>query len=196
MRYLTSQSNKTLASTAIEVAPAQGSLDAPATAKAGSPIEVAWQGPDNKDGYITVVEAGAGDSQHGNFTYTNEGSPLSLRVPDRAGDYELRYLSGQSNRALASRAITVEAVEASLDAPAQVDAGKAFAVDWQGPDHEGDYITIGPKDAPAKQNGAYAYTTDGNPASLKAPESAGQYQLRYRTGQSGRILARRPITLQ
>jgi hypothetical protein len=52
--------------------------------------------------------------------------------------------------------------------------------------------------APAGSEGrgayvTYAYTYEGNPGTMRAPLEPGEYDLRYETGQSGRVLASRPI---
>ena len=41
-----------------------------------------------------MVPVGTPEGQYAVYAYTNKGSPLSLRAPDAAGDYELRYLLG------------------------------------------------------------------------------------------------------
>jgi len=57
------------------------------------------------------------------YEYTASGNPLELRAPDQAGDYEVRYLSGQEYLTLASSKITVTAANASLKAPARTPVG-------------------------------------------------------------------------
>jgi len=47
------------------------------------------------------------DGQYGNYTGTTEGSPLSVKAPQDAGDAEVRYMTGQGNRVLARRPIRI-----------------------------------------------------------------------------------------
>ena len=196
VRYLSGQSNTTLARADLEVTPVEARLQAPESAPAGGMIEVQWQGPDNEGDYVTVVPADTPEGDYGHYAYTADGSPLTLRVPDEAGDHELRYQTGQSGRTLASRPLTVRATEAGLNAPDAVAAGADFSVQWQGPDNDGDYITIVPVGTPEGEYGNYAYTASDNPVDLRAPDSPGKHELRYQTGQSGRVLARRQITVE
>jgi Ca-activated chloride channel family protein len=69
-------------------------------------------------------------------------------------------------------------------------------VSWEGPDNEGDYITVVSVGAPDDDYGDYSYTSRGNPAELTAPETPGSYELRYITGQSGLVLARRSLSVR
>ncbi len=92
--------------------------------------------------------------------------------------------------------LTVREVTATVQAPPVVAAGAGFTVEWTGPDHRRDYITIVTAGAPEGEYGEYARTTEGNPLSLRAPEAPGRYELRYNTGQSNRTLARQPVTVE
>ena len=180
---------------ALAVADSVASLEAPAQVDAGAAFEVRWTGPDNKQDFITVVAAGTAEGKYeSGYRYTNRGSTLTFQAPDKPGEYELRYLMGAAPyRTLGSRPITVRGTAASLAAPAEVNAGAEFSVTWAGPDNELDFITIVPADAADKNYGTYAYTRQGNPAQLTAPEEPGPHQVRYLTGQSYTSLARTPI---
>ncbi|MGM0517830.1 MAG: vWA domain-containing protein, partial [Pseudomonadota bacterium] len=195
VRYLSGQSNTTLARAELKVSAVEARLRAPESGRAGDMIEVRWEGPDNEGDYVTIVPAGTSEGEYGNYAHTQDGSPLTLRVPDEAGDHELRYQTGQSGRTLARRPLTVRATEAGLDAPDVVEAGADFSVQWQGPDNDGDYVTIVPVGTPEGEYGNYAYTSD-NPVDLRAPDAPGKHELRYQTGQSGRVLVRREITVE
>jgi len=157
---------------------AQATLEAPPTIGAGAEFKVAWEGPDNQNDYITIVPANAEEKQHGNYTYTRDGSPLKLRAPDAPGQYELRYISGASRNTLGRLPIAVTAVEASLDAPPTIGAGAEMKVTWTGPDNQNDYITIVPAGEEEGRHGNYAYTRDGSPLKLRAPDEPGAYELR------------------
>ena len=95
-----------------------------------------WQGPNNALDFVTIVKAGAADKQYGAYEYTKVGSPVEMRAPDAAGEYEVRYLTGQTYATLATAKMTVTATTASLKGPAQAVAGSTFAVNWQGPNNE------------------------------------------------------------
>jgi len=196
LRYNTGQSGETLAAVPIVVRETTASLDAPEAVDAGADVQVAWTGPDNQRDYITIVEAGAAQGEYGNYTRTERGNPLTIRAPDEPGQYELRYNTGQSGETLAAVPVTVREVTATVQAPPIIAAGTEFSVRWTGPDHHRDYITIVEADAGAGEYGNYTRTDRGNPLTLAAPESPGAYEIRYNTGQSGRTLARQPVTVE
>jgi Ca-activated chloride channel family protein len=68
-------------------------------------------------------------------------------------------------------------------------------VAWKGPNNSGDYITIVPKEMPDGQYANYTVTSNGSPLKLLTPIMEGSAELRYMTGQGGKVLARRPITI-
>jgi hypothetical protein len=74
---------------------------------AGEPFEVAWSGPDNELDFVTIVPAGTAEGQYGNYAYTRRGNPLRIEAPAAPGDYEVRYLTGQERRRLASEPVEV-----------------------------------------------------------------------------------------
>jgi len=118
-----------------------------------------------------------------------------LRAPDQAGDYEIRYLTGQSNETLASGRIAVTAANATVKGPATAVAGSTFAVTWTGPNNPRDFVNLVPKGARDGESGSWAYTSNGNPAQMRAPLNPGEYELRYSLGQSYATLARASIQI-
>jgi hypothetical protein len=156
---------------------------------------VTWTGPNNDRDFITIVKAGTPDRQYGPYEYTRRGSPLELRVPDQAGEYEVRYLTGQSYATLGSAKITITPTTGSLQAPKEAVAGSTFEVAWKGPDNSHDYIALVEPGAREGASGNYAYTARGNPAKILAPLKPGDYELRYSTGQSHATLARTAIRI-
>jgi len=195
VRYVLHESRRVLASTPVTLVSVEASLDAPETAAAGSVVAVNWEGPDNPQDYITVVEAGAPEGTYGEYWRTNRGNPAQVTMPDALGNHELRYVLQQSGRTLASRPIALDAVSASLDAPETVAAGSVVTVNWEGPDNPQDYITVVEAGAPEGTYGEYWRTSRGNPAQVTMPDALGNYELRYVLQQSGRTLASRPIAL-
>jgi Ca-activated chloride channel family protein len=195
LRYLAGQSKTTLARLPIAVTEATATLEAPPAIGAGADIEIAWQGPDNRNDFITVVPSGEAEGKHGNYTYTRKGNPLELRAPDASGSYELRYVTGQSKETLARLPITVIEATATLEAPPAIGAGADIEIAWQGPDNRNDFITIVPVGEAEGKHGNYTYTRKGNPLEVPAPDAPGSYELRYVTGQSKETLAALPITI-
>jgi len=179
----------------VEVTLLSATLEAAGEVAAGSEFEVAWSGPDDARDYVTIVKVGTREGGFLNYAYSKRGSPAMITAPDEPGVYQLRYVHGPSDRTLATREITVIPVSATLEAPAEVAAGAGFEVVWAGPNNRRDYITIVKAGAPEGEYGDYAYTRNGSPASISAPDALGSYEVRYVLGQSDRTLAARPISL-
>ena len=195
IRYLKGQGYDTLARRPIMVTKVTAELQPPASVDAGAEFAVPWKGPGNERDFITIVEAGAPEKKYGRYVYTKRGNPAQLRAPDNAGQYEIRYLTGQQYLTVASATIEVGSVRASLSAPAQVDAGAEFKIQWSGPDNKGDFVTIVEAGAKEGSYRAYRYTSRGNPLVLRAPDKPGQYEVRYATGQKYATLASHAITV-
>jgi len=195
VRYVLRETRRVLASQPVTLTPVSAALAAPDTATAGSVVEISWEGPDNPQDYITVVEAGAPEGSYEDYWRTNRGSPARVTMPDALGNYELRYVLHQSGRTLASRPIMLGAVSAQLLAPTEIPAGSVVEVQWQGPDNPQDYITVVETGAPEGSYEDYWRTNRGSPARVTMPDALGNYELRYVLQQSGRTLASLPVTL-
>lgn len=83
------------------------SLEAAPTVSADAAVKVAWDGPDNKNDFITIVPVGTEEGKFGKYSYTRRGNPLDVKTPSEPGAYELRYINGQSRTTLARLPITV-----------------------------------------------------------------------------------------
>ena len=83
-------------------------VNAPATVKTGAAFKVNWQGPNYTNDYITIVPAGAKDSDYLSYSYTSNGSPATLKAPAKPGNYEIRYILNQSRTALARTFVVVK----------------------------------------------------------------------------------------
>ena len=170
-------------------------LEAPAEVAAGAEFEVIWEGPDDERDYVTIVEVGTKEGGFLNYAYTGQGSPAEITAPDGLGIYELRYVHGPTDKTLAALEITLTEVAATLKAPSEVAAGAEFEVVWSGPSNQGDYITIVEAGAEDRAFEDYAYSKNGSPATITAPDGLGAYEVRYVLGQDRRVLASTPITL-
>ncbi len=194
VRYLTGQKYYTLASAGFTVQGTTAELTVPDTVGAGDAFDVHWKGPDNERDWIALTNVGSEPGEYRMYRYTNRGNPVQLRAPDEPGTYEVRYMTSGYNM-LASTEIKVGDISASLSGPEEVVGGEPFQVGWEGPDRAQDYIEIIKQDDPQERYTDYAYTDRGNPAELLAALVPGDYVLRYRTGQSGRVLATRAIRI-
>ncbi|GJL96000.1 MAG: hypothetical protein DHS20C05_24050 [Hyphococcus sp.] len=186
-------SKKVIARQSITVNDVESSLEAKSSAVAGETVSVEFVGPPPGSGdFITVTRPDAADGKYGDYHYTKNGSPGDVRMPLDAGDYELRYVIGNS-QVIARKPITVTAATATLDAVSEAQAKSTIKVSFTGPPvGSGDYIAIsevGSKDTAYLK---YTYVKNGNPADLRLPAEAGDYELRYIQGNK-KVLARRPI---
>jgi len=169
-------------------------IDAPASAPAGSMVDLRWTGPDQKNDLIGTAEVDGARGSYVTYAYTREGPLLQIEMPPIPGQYELRYILRDGNKTLVSVPIEVTPVEAVLSAPDSAPAGSAFEVTWTGPDYKNDFVTLaapGTKDAEYIN---YTYTREGSPLMLEMPTEPGTYEVRY-TMSSGRVvIGRRAIT--
>ncbi|MBV7379633.1 vWA domain-containing protein [Maritimibacter dapengensis] len=195
IRYILSQGRKILAATPLALTEVSATVSGPASATVGTEIEVTWEGPDYKSDYIGIGKAG--EPGYVTYTYTSEGSPMKIEVPGEPGDYELRYIpNADQSDVLARAALTVEAAQVTLSAPASVVAGSQVAVDWTGPDTKNDWLDISTNDDTPNDYEAYEYTKSGSPAQITAPAMPGEYFVRYvLSAQPRQVIATRPITV-
>ncbi|MFV1996340.1 MAG: hypothetical protein ACC661_12960, partial [Verrucomicrobiales bacterium] len=194
VRYRTGGSGTVVGRTDTIVVLEQGTLEAPAEAPPGSELKVAWSGPDNQGDYITIVGLDAEEGSYTKYAYTQHGSPSKVATPELAGEYEVRYVTGQGGKTLASTPIRILATSATLQVPESVIAGSDFEVVWSGPANTRDFIAVVGKGAKAGDYINYFYAQPEKPADkLRAPETAGEYEVRYMTAQDKRILASVPL---
>jgi hypothetical protein len=195
LRYVSGQGGKVLVRRPIKIKFPDVTLSAPMECISGTTITVVWTGPNNSGDYITIVPKATVDGKYGNYIYTNAGAAIKLLVPIEAGDAELRYMTGQGAKVLARKPITIVAAKVTLSAPERARAATEIKVLWEGPNNPGDYITVVPKKLRDGQYAEYTYTSKGSPLTILAPKDPGEAELRYMTGQGGKVLARRAIAI-
>ncbi len=195
IRYVSGQGSKVLARRPLVVAAAEVSLSAPDQVVAGAAVPVVWTGPNNPGDYITIVAKSLPDGRYDRYATTTGGSPLNIPAIMTPGEAEIRYMSGQGAKVLARRPLKVVAAVVTLNAPARVPASAPVAVDWTGPNNNGDYLTIVAKGSPDGTYGRTVYTRAGSPAKMTSPKDPGQFEIRYLGGQGNQVLARRDVTV-
>ncbi|RPI21165.1 MAG: hypothetical protein EHM57_06960 [Actinobacteria bacterium] len=198
VRYVDGASETTQASSPLVVTPYEVTLEAPAEVEATGEFEVTWtkSGGDGPDDYITVVPVGAAEGTYEDYFYTRDGASGTLQAPVEAGDFEVRYVNGAEERTLAAMEITVTAIEITLEAPAEVEAGAEFEVVWTGPNGAQDYITIVPAGSAEGTYLDYEYTTAGSPITLQAPAEPGDYEIWYASDRVPGTFASVPIVVR
>ena len=100
----------------------------------------------------------------------------------------------------AERTVTV-ALEFPLEAslaltpPGEAPAGSKVSVAWQGPNRDGDYVTVVRQGAAAHEYLDYEMTARGNPLDIVVPVEPGAYEMRYVLGRPQRVLASEPLNV-
>lgn len=171
-------------------------ISAPKEVKAGATVEIRFKGPLNEKDWITFAPAGSEASTYLDYAYCEGKESVSIQAPAEPGSYEVRYMAGTANTALAAIPIRVNSVNVSLAAPAKGQIGAKIEVSWQGPGHERDYLTVVPADAPEGNYDAYWYVArEPNPVIIALPSTPGQFEIRYQVEPSNQVLARQPIEI-
>ena len=195
VRYLNAATRKVIARTSLEITLPDVQLTIAGTIAAGSEINVQWLAPNNTGDMLTIAEVGTTGSSYVNYAYTKKGSPTSIRIPDKQGKYELRYISSQSSAIWASEPVDVAAVTASVSADVQVSVGKNLVVKWTGPANKRDYLTVAEPGSEGNEYLGYTYVKRNKKANLIMPELAGEYEIRYISGQTHHIWAMQAIKI-
>ena len=196
LRYMMAESPyRTLGRARVQVTSASATVSVPASVAAGATFQIQWQGPNNPRDFLTIVPVGKAERQYDAYVYTGTGNPASLAAPEVAGAYEVRYLTAQTYATLATAAITVTPVSAMLDAPPTAPARAAVTVTWEGPGNPTDYVILLPVAAANDASGNYAYVSRGKELRIATPETPGEYELRYLTGNQRITLGKRAITI-
>lgn len=184
----------------IELAPRLAVVLTPAssTPNAGATLSVTWEGaPNVQYGYIALTLTGE-DAVILYVDAPGASGEAELRLPSQVGTFDLRYQLDQPSGVtdlLGIATIELQAVDVVLEAPAEAAAGSVVNVGWHGPDSLGDFITIVAAGAPDYTWGEYAETAMGSPAEVRAPNVAGDFEIRYLDGYSNQTLAAVPLTV-
>ena len=195
LRYV-SKDETIVARRPITVVDAEVSLSAPEQALVGQLVPVHWVGPNAV--YDNIRIRRPGEDGYSSFDYVNDNNPVTLRMPDEPGPYELAYMLNDSET-IATRQIMVvpegtaiAPLPASLSAPDQNEADSDVQVGWSGPGANGDYILLR---VPGDDSYiSYQYVRGNNPVTLPTPSEPGADELAYRFTDE-RELAVRPITI-
>lgn len=206
LRYFNRDDRKVLASREIEVLAMEVSVSAPERVDFGRTFDVTWVGPGTRLDAIEIYDpngnGGEGRSVerkrlvNGDF----DGRSIDLIAPAFAGEYRIRYWSGEDRVALASRPISIIKTEVSITATDTVAAGEEFTVEWIGPGARRDSIEVVMEDGVDGRALTSKRLVNGEfgdrRVTLEAPQEPGRYLLRYWNGNSKVTLATRPITVE
>ncbi len=196
VRYITGQSGEILASTVVEGTSVSATVQSPSSAPAGATIEVQWTGPNYQSDYIAAADPGSKGSSYKTYSYTRDGSPVELKLPMTPGPHEILYVLSQSKEVLARATIELTPLTATVEGPASGKVGTKVSVRWSGPAYQSDFIAIAEMGSPDNKYKTYSYPREGNPLSIKLPDTPGEYEIRYVTGRDKGVLARQPIRVE
>jgi Ca-activated chloride channel family protein len=210
IRYTLSNPRIILARRPLTVTDAEYSLSVPEEVSVSSPVEVAWEGPLTEGDLVTLVrphEKRAFDNK--NFRALKAGSPVKLVAPAEPGDYEIRYVmtgpyttyEGMAHSVQTSVPIRVTSVAAAVEAPATAIGGSTIEIAWQGPADgwQDDFISVVAVGAEKPNRDSRTQLAKGadalNPAAIRVPAIAGDYEVVYGIVPGNKIIARAPIRI-
>lgn len=176
-----------------EVTAVTATLAVPKTVEMNAQFKVAWKGPAYSSDIVAIADVG-GNSRTGSYTYPKLGKDgtVTLTAPVKPGAYEVIYQ--MKTEILAREAFTVGGTEASLQIPKTVQAGGDLEILWQGPNNQGDIISVVSPGA-TKRGTIYTFSgiSTGNRVMLTVGETLGAYEVIYLTGSE--VLARAPFNV-
>ncbi len=180
-----------LARSPITVGSISATLSAPATVTAGAELSVTFEGPENSGDLITFATRDGAPIKPASYVYVGNttGGTATLRAFEKAGPVDVVYLSGGA--VIGRSPVEILPASIALNAPATVEANRAFDIGWSGEGNRGDLIHMV---APGEISGRrYRYIDPLEPSvTLTAPETPGAYELVYFT-RGGAEMARAPI---
>ena len=196
VRYIDGATSAIVASAPIVVIGREITLELPVQVAAGTEFEVSWEAIEAPGDYITIVPAASNEGSYESYFNISDGPTGTLVAPMTDGEFEIRFVSGLDSATMAASTITVTPLEITLEAPPEVAAGSDFDVTWTGPNGPGDYVTIVAAGASESAYLDYAYTTEGSPVTLTAPDEPGAYEIRYRSDRLAGVFATIEINVE
>ncbi len=197
LRYVSpAREQAILARVPIEVTPATSAVRGPSTAMASDSIRIEAEGPVADDHWIGFAPKGGDAMAYVTGSYIRPDpsgrTVATIKAPDDAGEYELRYVLKEGAEVIGTQAVTViPAVGRLIDAPIQVNIDQQFTVGFEGPRNpSGDsWIGFVPKGAGVDAYRTYTSLPEQGSATVTAPSDAGAYDLIYVVA-GDRVLAR------
>lgn len=202
LRYFNGDSRAVLATRPVEVVATAVSVSAPESVDFGRSFAVGWVGPGGRRDAAEIFDP-AGNNGNGRVVYSKrlvnddfDKQTVTLVAPAKAGEYQIRYWSGDGRAVLATRPVTIVETEVAVTAPDSVAADMPFTAAWVGPGAGRDSIEVVADGKVVKSTRLINGDYDGQTVQIKAPAEPGSYVLRYWSGDSGIVLATRPIMVE
>lgn len=210
IRYTRKLPNVILARRPLRVIDTDYELVAPDMATVASPVKIEWSGTLTAGDFVTLVPKGyERPFDNDRYAELEPGKPARLMTPAAPGEYEIRYVMNASYSKRDSMRYAVQAaipivvtdVAASVAGPQHAVGGSTIDVQWQGPADgwQDDVLSIVPRGSGAFNRDSWAKVArDGsanNPAAIRVPAVAGDYDIAYVLVPGERIIARAPLTV-
>lgn len=196
LRYVLAQDGRAIASAPVTLTAPETGVSGPESAIAGSRIEVSWTNTIHPRDKVTIVPADAPAEADRDYVRTGNGSSGALNTSAEPGDYEIRYLLSASGQSIAAAPITLTAPDVSVSAPDAVAPGSRFEVSWSNTIHPRDKVAIVAAGAPADADDKYIRTGNATAGRLAAPDTPGDYEVRYLLNASGSAIASTPVRVE
>ena len=200
LRYVYAKANAPLVTQPLKVTPALASLTLQAEVEVGSYVEINWTGPGGEGDMIGIFPAGTDEADRNplNYERVEKEKPVTLQMPGKEGDYEVRYLTGNDMTKLAAAPIRLTPAKGAIEAPVSAVLGETVTIKVDGTfNAEQDYVTIVPVDADDSQYQEFIYTDGSAPVILRTLTEAGAFEVRIvrEAGDQNKVLFRKPITI-
>lgn len=189
--------DRSIATAAIEVTPADLAIELPAEVPAGTTAKVSWRGPNGQGDYLAFVPVGGtGDDHDGRYAYVRDGAVLSMQAPSEPGEFEAVYVAGNDGQVMLRTPFKVVASPATVSFEGPLVVGSHVDVAWTGPGGGSDWVGFASVGAPAAEYLGWA-TPEGTSVRLPTPAIAGDYELRYvlSASEGPKVLASLPVTV-
>lgn len=180
-------------------------VSGPESVEIGRQFAVRWDGPGEKWDRISLFDPRAANGEGREVTgrrirhSRSDNQEILLVAPVRTGTYTLQYRFGSRGHVIGTAPIEIVDAAVTLEAPANVDIGRSFVVDWVGPGGRLDRVQI---IDPVANNGEGKVVSgkvlrnddfDNRKVTLIAPARPGFYRLQYWNGDNRAELATRQI---
>jgi hypothetical protein len=201
IRYFSHANGTVLARQPIAITAPRVEIEAPQTVTAGSEFVFSWTGPGIEGDLLFVARSDMDANQYfrGGRSMAASGGNGRFVAPAEPGDYEIRYFSMANGAALFRRPLTVTDADVRWRVPAEIVAAAEFSFEFSGPGLADDRLFIATPEMDANRyytdSDRSHKAADGATATLIAPVSAGDYEIRYFSGAAGGVLARYPIAV-
>jgi Ca-activated chloride channel family protein len=203
VRYVLKEGSKTLATTDIELVPADVTVSGPEQVRANGRMTVSWTPTINSEDYIALVPMGSPDNDFSQYFSIRSQTSREIETPETPGIYELRYVLKQGTRVLARQTIDVVPATAALNDGAQITApdvaaaGTTIAVSWRVDAESADQrITLASPSQPIFTWIEAEKTNGKTQVSITLPDEPGLYELRFLDVTAQSVLAQRMITVE